>query len=98
MMYAALIQMCFTSNPTRTRNLIVERYGRSDEEMLLAKLEEIKSKDPGAVAHLECEDSGEVIFILLQTTQMRETFTRFPEILQTDITYKINKNQMPVCD
>ncbi|XP_052121331.1 uncharacterized protein LOC113216526 [Frankliniella occidentalis] len=74
-----------------------ERGGRSEEQMLIDKLTEIINNDPGACAHIEiCKDSRKVKFILVQTTSMRNALKKFPEVLLTDITYKINKNLMPV--
>lgn len=74
-----------------------ERNGRTDEEMVLWKLKQIKEKDPGACAHLQCDpESGEVLYILIQTSDMRVAFHKFPEVIITDITYRINKNRMPV--
>ena len=60
--------------------------------MLQAQLERVKEKDPLAYVHLEYNrDSGEVEFIFMQTSQMRMSLLKFPEVLQMDITYRINK-------
>jgi len=75
----------------RTKQKCKERGGRSDEELLRDKLEEIKAKDPGANVHIEVDPiSKEVIFIFIQTTDMRENLKKFPEVILMDVTYKIN--------
>lgn len=74
-----------------------ERNGRSDEEMLVEKLNEIKAADPQAVCHLEIDaTTGHLLFLLIQTSEMRLALDKFPEVVLMDITYKINKNKMPV--
>ncbi|XP_052131253.1 uncharacterized protein LOC127751564 [Frankliniella occidentalis] len=81
----------------RTKAKLDLRRGRSDEQMLLDKLAEVQSKDPGAYTHIEFDkESGAVVFILIQTSEMRDMLEKFPEVILMDITYKINKNQMPV--
>ncbi|KAK3916799.1 hypothetical protein KUF71_006400, partial [Frankliniella fusca] len=80
-----------------TKQIRDERQGRSEEEMLLAALNKIKEKDPGACAHLDFNsETKEVHFILIQTTDMRKALLKFPEVILMDLTYKINKNMMPV--
>ncbi|XP_052123530.1 uncharacterized protein LOC113213580, partial [Frankliniella occidentalis] len=80
-----------------TKAKLLLRNGRSDEQMLIDKLAEVHAKDPNAVSHIEFDPvSKEVIFILLQTSEMREMLKQFPEVILMDITYKINKNRMPV--
>jgi len=61
------------------------------------KLAEVQAKDPGASTYIEYDkETQEVLFIFIQTTDMREMLEKYPEVILMDITYKINKNQMPV--
>ncbi|XP_026280147.1 uncharacterized protein LOC113207704 [Frankliniella occidentalis] len=81
----------------RTNQIRNDRKGRSEEEMLLAKLQEIKDKDPEASTVLDYnKDTKKVNFLLIQTSEMRKALHKFPEVILMDISYKINKNMMPV--
>ncbi|KAK3922085.1 Protein FAR1-RELATED SEQUENCE 7 [Frankliniella fusca] len=65
--------------------------------MLRDKLEEIRQRDPDASLHIETDSvTGEVLFIFIQTSDMRENLKKFPEVLLMDTTYMINENRMPV--
>jgi len=68
-----------------TRRKARERSGRTDEEMLRDKLEEIKQRDPGANIHIQTDpDTMEVVLIFIQTSDMKENLQKFPEVILMD--------------
>ncbi|KAK3929704.1 Protein FAR1-RELATED SEQUENCE 5 [Frankliniella fusca] len=73
-------------------------HGRTPEdERLIDVLSELTAEDPGAVISVTKSESGELQFIFLQTSEMRENVAKYGKVILIDHTYKINKNRMPVC-
>lgn len=71
--------------------------GRTPEEMIQAELKRITDEDPGASCVVDYDEvSKKLNFILIQTSEMRETFRKFPEVFITDITYKVDKEKLPL--
>ena len=52
--------------------------------------------DPEAVLSLQSDEDGTLEFVLIMTSQMKETFSLFPEVLMIDCTYCTNKLRMPL--
>jgi len=86
------------------------RKGASDEEDLVATLEDLKSRDPGSfykIGFITSPHSGEgsenddtieekqdVDFVIFQTSEMRNNLSKYPEIVGMDTTYNVNKHNM----
>ena len=55
--------------------------------MLLDKLADIETVDPQAVCRLAIDPSTDhLLFLLIQTSEMRLAFEKFPEVVMMDIT------------
>lgn len=58
--------------------------------LLLEQLHSLASKNPNWIIHYEKDNKNELLFVLFQTSVMRETLEKYPEILFIDGTYKVN--------
>lgn len=54
------------------------------------------SEDPDAHISIQTTSSGELESLLFVTSEMRNAFKLYPEVLLMDGTYRINKYRMPL--
>ncbi|ELU13236.1 hypothetical protein CAPTEDRAFT_71122, partial [Capitella teleta] len=69
----------------------------TDWEATLKNFDYIRQRDPGATIDVFARDSDSTLeMIILQTTEMKKALAEFPEVLQMDGTYKLNKAGLPL--
>lgn len=56
----------------------------------------MKKSDPGASVDIVVRDSNVLDMRIIQTSQMKATLAKFPEVVQMDGTYRLNKSGMPL--
>ena len=69
--------------------------GLNDAELLLNEVETYLQHDQEAVVYFDVPDN-ELNMLFVQTSEMRDLYSKFPEILFLDATYCVNKKQMPL--
>ena len=77
---------------------VKSRAGSNDDEwqQTLAHIEALKKSDPGAAVDVVVRDTNVLDMLIIQTTQMKATLAKFPEVIQMDGTYRLNKSGMPL--
>ncbi len=68
----------------------------SKEDKVLTELEHSTSSDPGAIIGLVIDEKGELEGTYIQTSSMRATAQKFPELIVADTTYNTNNKKMPL--
>jgi len=56
----------------------------------------LKNSDPGASIEIVVRDNNVLDMLIIQTSQMKATLANFPEVVQMDGTYRLNKSGMPL--
>lgn len=74
-----------------------ERFAQNNSELdnVFEVLDDLKNSDPGAEVLLK-SDNNKIKLLYIQTSSMKETFGKFPEVLLMDATYCINSHKMPL--
>jgi MULE transposase domain len=67
----------------------------TEVEILLNELKELQSRDPAAIIKTNVVDDI-INIIYIQTGEMKQSFSYFPEVLLMDTTYSINNRRMPL--
>jgi len=55
----------------------------------MAHIEGLKKADSGASVNIVVRDNNVLDMLIIQTTQMKTTLAKFPEVVQMDGTYRI---------
>ena len=63
----------------------------TEEEKLLNTLCELQEKDPGCLMTLGKTPEGDLKYLSVQTSRMKENVRRYGKVILLDHTYKINK-------
>ena len=72
------------------------RGGLKDAHLVLDGLTEALEADSNACGGVVVDEDDTLLILYYQTSQMRKTFKKFPEILFVDGTYNVNKLGMPL--
>ena len=68
----------------------------NDAESLMRDLERRREKDPRMVTDVGLGEDDTLQYLFLQTGDMRDTFSKFPEHVCVDCTYSLNDRDMPL--
>ena len=68
----------------------------TEEERLLRVLENFLGEDRSSSVILTVDNTGELEMIYIQTTAMKKSMAKFPEVLILDSTYRCNNRKMPL--
>ena len=80
--------------------------GKTEVEDVVSELEKLKEKDPGSnyiIGYTDVEEAGsedppdgrkEIAYVFFQTSSMKSSVSKFPEVMGMDTTHKVNKNDM----
>ena len=72
------------------------RGGLKDAQLVLDGLTEALEADSNTCGGVVVDEDDTLLILYYQTSQMRKTFKKFPEILFVDGTYNVNKLGMPL--
>ena len=70
--------------------------GASNLTQLMDVLDKILSEKPDSTITLNVNDDGKITNLFIQLPFMKEAFTKFPEMLHLDATYRVNATKMPL--
>ena len=73
-----------------------DRKGRNDAQVIVDHLDEELQKDSGAKGGVLVNEMNQLSVVYFCSSQMRELFEKFPEIVLIDGTYNVNKVGMPL--
>ena len=82
-------------NNIRSKLKQESKGGRSDEELLIAQLEKIRSSDPEATRTSKTSTDGTLELLFVATSDMKELYSLYPEVF-VDGTYRVNKLRLPL--
>ncbi|GFR62182.1 zinc finger SWIM domain-containing protein 1, partial [Elysia marginata] len=68
----------------------------NDAQLLVKELDKMCQQDPGLISDYGLNSDGVLQYVFVQSSEMRSTFTKFPEHVCIDCTYCINDRDMPL--
>ena len=69
---------------------------RSQSELVVEKLHNLAKENPDMIIHLDLDDHNGLNMLMVQSKTMHDLYSKYPEVLFVDGTYKLNVEEYPL--